>query len=84
MTGNTLGESVGLDTANIVGKFIPELPPDFFLSMGTTTSVPHRCPVCKGRGNVPHEFYSGNSGISQNYCNPRPKCKSCNGKGIVY
>ena len=44
-------------------------------------SIPHKCPVCEGRGTVAHNFYS-QSELSSNTA--REQCKSCHGIGIIY
>ncbi len=46
-------------------------------------SVPKKCPVCDGKGLLPHSFYSThNQGSTSNISDIQ--CKSCNGTGIVY
>lgn len=42
---------------------------------------PYRCPICYGRGHVPHDFYN-NIGYAT-ATNPE-KCRSCGGRGIVF
>ena len=37
------------------------------------------CPVCQGRGVVPHNFYTGYNSTS----NSLVSCNSCNGKGVI-
>ncbi len=41
--------------------------------------IPHRCPVCAGRGSVPCGFYTpwGNSTAED-------PCRSCGGTGILW
>lgn len=41
----------------------------------------HRCPVCEGRGTVPHGFYSAFGALTNNTA--PETCKSCEGKGYV-
>lgn len=42
--------------------------------------VPHRCPVCEGRGFLPSGFYAGASSAST-----APEgCRSCRGTGVVW
>lgn len=43
---------------------------------------PHTCPVCKGKGQVPLGFYSGNGHALSN--STMEKCRSCQGRGIVW
>lgn len=40
---------------------------------------PYICPVCNGKGLLPHDFYPGNAGTG----NEPVKCRSCDGKGII-
>ena len=43
----------------------------------------YKCPVCKGRGTVPADFYSHLA--STTVVNTCPvACRSCGGKGIVF
>lgn len=41
---------------------------------------PYCCPVCFGRGTVPHDFYAC---IGYSTSTGREACRSCNGRGIV-
>jgi DnaJ-class molecular chaperone len=46
--------------------------------------TPYRCPVCEGRGIVPHGFYLYPAGQTFTDSETSPeKCRSCNGTGIV-
>jgi hypothetical protein len=46
----------------------------------SVTRPPARCPICYGRGTLPHDFYNQlGSGISTE----RVECQACHGKGIV-
>ena len=47
----------------------------------TAGRVPHRCPVCEGRGHVPAGFYVGKGSATS--ANPEG-CRSCNGTGILW
>jgi DnaJ-class molecular chaperone len=48
-----------------------------------TERRPHRCPVCNGRGNLPHGFYNPNpTGLSDNTA--EVQCRACGGTGIVW
>lgn len=41
-----------------------------------------KCPVCEGRGQVPHNFYYNNE--SPSIINNCPDtCRTCNGRGII-
>jgi len=44
-------------------------------------STPHKCPVCEGRGTVPHNFYSG--AIASSSIAPET-CRSCKGEGVLW
>jgi DNA-directed RNA polymerase subunit RPC12/RpoP len=44
-------------------------------------SVPYRCPVCGGRGTMPHDFYRG---LGASNATGPVQCRSCGGRGIVY
>ena len=46
--------------------------------------TPHLCPVCVGKGIVPHNFYISvdGSGLTSNAA--PIVCKSCTGSGIIY
>ena len=43
--------------------------------------IPHKCPVCEGRGVVPANFYTMDESASGTA--PVP-CRACNGGGIIY
>ena len=45
---------------------------------------PHICPVCKGNGLVPNGFYAQTSGVWSSTSTESEKCRTCNGKGIVW
>jgi len=42
--------------------------------------LPHKCPVCRGRGTVPIGFYFY-EGVKPT--TKEVKCRSCNGNGII-
>lgn len=45
--------------------------------------VPHRCPVCDGKGRVPSGFYAPEGTVRLD--EPRMEvCRSCFGSGIVW
>lgn len=45
-------------------------------------AMPHKCPVCHGKGTVPVGFYdSGETSVTPA---DRPTCKSCAGTGVVW
>src|SRR5208283_3367950 len=46
---------------------------------GRILSIPHKCPVCNGRGKVPAGFY-GDKGIDAS----ESPCRSCHGSGLVW
>ena len=41
---------------------------------------PHTCPICHGRGTVPHDFYTGTklAGVTEGV-----KCRACDGRGVI-
>lgn len=41
---------------------------------------PVKCPVCEGRGTVPHDFYAQ---LGASSSTTRETCRSCQGRGIV-
>lgn len=41
---------------------------------------PALCPVCSGRGSVPHDFYDQ---LGASTSTAREQCRSCGGRGIV-
>jgi len=45
---------------------------------------PKKCPVCHGKGKLPHNFYNNYSGWSVGSSLADVDCQSCNGKGIVW
>jgi len=45
--------------------------------------IPHKCPVCNGRGCVPSGFYTYNNYHSTTALLTE-MCRTCNGKGIVW
>ena len=49
-------------------------------SVPVTEKMPHKCPVCKGRGQMPAGFYEvgGIDGAK------RVACRSCAGNGLVW
>jgi hypothetical protein len=50
------------------------------------SQIPHRCPVCEGRGIVPHGFYVSPSN-QQTYLSSSAApevCKSCAGTGVIF
>ena len=67
----------------------PHYSPLPFSQPGTTWTpegtdmrlYPHRCPVCEGRGMMPHGFYDRRTVSSS--MEPDP-CHSCQGSGIVW
>ena len=44
---------------------------------------PHICPVCRGRGLVPVDFYLSQTGELGSIAGDE-RCRSCNGTGIVW
>jgi hypothetical protein len=56
----------------------------------TSPQIPHKCPICNGRGVVPSGFYSGTDYIDE-YGNllwtssdAVEKCRACDGTGIIW
>lgn len=45
--------------------------------------IPHRCPVCSGKGIVPNGFYSTSKDWSTTSLTPET-CRACMGKGIIF
>jgi len=45
-------------------------------------SVPHKCPVCNGRGKVPADFY--NKWIDGSAHAGEETCRTCQGTGLVW
>lgn len=43
--------------------------------------VPHRCPVCEGRGTVAAGFYQPGA---EKVSSSRDQCRSCSGKGVLW
>jgi len=43
--------------------------------------TPYRCPVCGGRGTMPHDFYTR---LGASNATGPVQCRSCGGSGIVY
>lgn len=51
---------------------------------GPVQQVPHRCPVCEGRGVMPFNFYhTGGNGMAATIT-ADTACKSCQGKGVIF
>lgn len=55
---------------------------------GIDMSIPHKCPVCEGRGIVPDYFYVISPDIQHNgftwNSTGSVTCKSCFGTGIIW
>lgn len=49
------------------------------------SSIPHLCPVCCGKGLVPHDFYFiGNGAWGTTTTDTSPvQCRGCGGTGVV-
>lgn len=47
-------------------------------------AIPHKCPVCEGRGTVPHGFYNSVHYSCTVTAANRETCKTCWGLGIVW
>ena len=45
---------------------------------------PHVCPVCKGRGIVPADFYESRHQFGTIAAPRNVPCRTCNGMGIVW
>ena len=52
--------------------------PDYSFTATAAGPVPHRCPVCEGRGSVPNGFYVQSEGT-----NDQP-CQACGGTGVLW
>jgi hypothetical protein len=52
----------------------------------TVSKIPHRCPVCEGRGHVAQGFYTAMPGVvSGSTTCPMPEtCRTCGGSGILW
>lgn len=49
------------------------------------TSVPHQCPICLGKGLLPHGFYAVTIGGTTDSGSTEPeKCRSCCGSGLLW
>jgi len=48
-----------------------------------SSKIPHKCPVCEGRGILPLGFYNNYPHQSLTYNIPET-CKSCGGAGIIW
>lgn len=64
-----------------------ELNNDYFTYKIRRPEQKQKCPVCKGRGLVPHDFYSSVKYgwvESSTTAPPEPNtCRTCGGKGII-
>jgi len=50
----------------------------------TSTTIPVKCPICGGKGLVPHGFYDIEGKKSRSEKNTSPEtCRTCGGRGIV-
>lgn len=71
----------------------PQFTPNYGITPGyyqwpsppVSLLAPHKCPVCGGRGTVPHGFYNINMGpLASTTGGTQPEeCRSCNGKGVI-
>lgn len=68
-----------MSTSAPQGPYTWPQPPRLDPMIVTTKQVPHRCPVCEGRGHVPAGFYTG--GLAEG-ANPEP-CRSCK-DGLIW
>jgi len=53
------------------------------LPLYPTKQYPHRCPVCEGRGTVPHGFYSHEE-MGTDASTAPETCRTCNGQGVIW
>jgi len=44
--------------------------------------MPHRCPVCQGKGTLPPGFYEHGDSVTRSDTTPDP-CKTCDGLGYI-
>ena len=79
MIGNSHATHCICDYCNLPkpnGDKMTAIPPFQFVS------VPHKCPVCEGRGTVPCNFYEP---LRYTTTSTAPiECKSCDGKAIIW
>jgi hypothetical protein len=48
-------------------------------------SIPHRCPVCGGRGKMPRGFFDSVEGLPYSTSDLTPdQCRPCLGSGILW
>lgn len=53
-------------------------------SLGLSAGEPKKCPVCDGKGYVPPDFYPQHVQVfSTLSITILPRCRACEGKGIV-
>lgn len=50
----------------------------------TQEKVPHRCPVCDGRGTVPPKFYGRPDPSTTTAAATREMCHACSGVGLLW
>jgi len=52
------------------------------------SKIPHKCPVCVGRGHMPYDFYldvgKGKNSLRAIVTTDPVRCRSCKGTGIVW
>lgn len=57
-----------------------QLPP---FSPPPSRPIPHRCPVCGGKGIVPNGFYSSTNDTWSTTSVEPETCRSCGGNGVI-
>ena len=47
--------------------------------------LPHRCPICYGKGIVPMGFYNlGHNSYNTTTASASETCRSCSGQGVIW
>jgi hypothetical protein len=76
-------EAICFDTAKKIIKYLKRKK-DIKQATETKTTVPHRCPICGGHGQVPGSFYTSLLGCGGTSANLAEQCKSCQGTGVIF
>ena len=48
------------------------------------TSIPHKCPVCSGKGKVSAGFYSTTADTWTTSTTTPESCRACTGSGVIW
>lgn len=54
-----------------------------FAQMAAPGRIPHKCPICNGRGIVPGGFYTATGDTWTSSATSEP-CRQCGGNGIIW